>query len=175
MEEYQQLVAEVLTKEADKARAVGTIAQLTAADLAEAERHPGVVAARFGVTEETLRLLVARDADTALTACSDNLHSPHSAAGQPCKASFLKCLDCPCARALPHHLPIQAAARDLLQHKQNEMTALRWAQRLAYPFSQLEDLLDRAGAAAVQNARQQVTDTDRALVARLLNRELDHQ
>ncbi|MDT5348448.1 MAG: hypothetical protein QOH91_1735, partial [Mycobacterium sp.] len=39
----------------------------------------------------------------------------------------------------------------------------------------LEDLLDKAGAAAVQNARQQVTDTDRALVARLLNRELDHQ
>jgi len=120
-------------------------------------------------------LLVARDADTVLTACSDNLHSPHSTEGQPCKASFLKCLDCPCARALPHHLPIQVAARDLLQHKQNEMTALRWAQRLAYPFSQLEDLLDRAGAAAVQNARQQVTDTDRALVARLLNRELDHQ
>jgi len=27
----------------------------------------------------------------------------------------------------------------------------------------------------VHNARQQVTDTDRALVARLLNRELDHQ
>ena len=122
-----------------------------------------------------MRLLVARDADTVLTACSDNLHSPHSTEGQPCKASFLKCLDCPCARALPHHLPIQAAARDLLQHKQNEMAALRWAQRLAYPFHQLEDLLDRAGAAAVQNARQQVTDTDRALVARLLNRELDHQ
>jgi hypothetical protein len=120
-------------------------------------------------------LLVARDADTVLTACSDNLHSPHSTEGQPCKASFLKCLDCPCARALPHHLPIQVAARDLLQHKQNEMTALRWAQRLAYPFHQLEDLLDKAGAAAVQNARQQVTDTDRALVARLLNRELDHQ
>ena len=38
-----------------------------------------------------------------------------------------------------------------------------------------QDVHPKAGAAAVQNARQQVTDTDRALVARLLNRELDHQ
>lgn len=173
VQEYQQLVAEVLTKETEKARSLGTIAQLSAADLTEAQRNPAMVADRFGVSEEMLRLLVARDADTVLAGCSDNLNSPHSTRGQPCTASFLKCLDCPCARALPHHLPIQVAARDLLEQKRSEMTALRWAQHFSYPMSQLDNLLDHAGA-AVEQAQQNITDADRALVARLLNREFDH-
>lgn len=169
--EYQNLVADVLAAEALKARSIGTIAQLTASDLDQAQRDPASVAARFAVTEDTLRLLVARDADTVLAGCSDNHHGPHNA-GQPCTASFLKCLDCPCARALPHHLPIQIAALDLLTHKRQEMTALRWAQKFAHPAHQLENLLEQAGPAA-EYAAGSVTDADRTLVARLLNREFD--
>lgn len=75
--EYQTLVAEVLVAEAQKARKLGTIAQLSASDLALAQRDPATVATRFGVTEDMLRLLVARDADTVLAGCSDHLHGPH--------------------------------------------------------------------------------------------------
>lgn len=173
LDEYQGLVADVLTEETDKARAVGAIAQLTAADVAESVHDPSAVARRFGVDEATLRLLVARDADTVLAGCTDNLNGPFGPPGQPCRASFLKCLDCPCARALPHHLPVQIAARDLLNARRAEMTALRWAQRFAYPFTQLEDLLRQVGDDAVRRAAQQVGDTERDLVNRLLNRELD--
>lgn len=173
LREYQKLVADVLATEVDKARAVGTIPQLTAADLAEAHRDPATVAARFGVSEDMLRLLISRDADSVLAGCTDNLNSPHAPAGQPCRASFLKCLDCPCARAMPHHLPLQIAARDLLQERRTQLSALRWAQRFAFPFAQLDDLLDQAGPTAVERARREITDTDRDTVTRLLNRELD--
>lgn len=174
LHEYQQLVADVLVTEVDKARALGTIPQLTAADLAEARRDPAAVAARFDVTEPMLGLLISREADTVLASCTDHLNSPHSRPGEPCRASFLKCLDCPCARALPHHLPLQVIARDLLDHRRTQLTALRWAQRFASPFQQLEDLLDKAGAAAVTQARQHVSQADREVVARLLGKELDH-
>lgn len=169
--EYQTLVAEVLTAEARKARALGTISQLSADDLALAQHDPSAMAARFGVTEDTLRLLITRKADTVVAGCSDNLHGPHNP-GQPCTASFLKCLDCPCARALPHHLPLQIAALELLTGKRQEMPMLKWAQKFARPAQQLEDLLDQAGPAA-DTAADAVTDDDRILVARLLNREFD--
>jgi hypothetical protein len=149
LREYQKLVADVLAAEVDKARAVGIIPQLTAADLAEAHRDPATVAARFRVTEDTLSLLISRYADTVLAGCTDHLNSPHSPAGQPCRASFLKCLDCPCARAMPHHLPLQIVARDLLQERRTQLSALRWAQRFAFPFAQLDDLLDQAGPTAI--------------------------
>ncbi len=173
LREYQNLVADVLASEVNKARAVGIIPQLTAADLAEAHRDPATVAARFGVSEDMLGLLISRDADTVLAGCTDNLNSPHSPAGQPCRASFLKCLGCPCARAMPHHLPLQLVARDLVQERRTQLSALRWAQRFAFPFAQLDDLLDQAGPAAVERARREITDTDRDTVVRLLNRELD--
>ncbi|WP_331758143.1 hypothetical protein OG225_42275 (plasmid) [Nocardia sp. NBC_01377] len=173
--DYQQLVADVLTSEAGKARSLGAIAQLSVEDLEQAAREPGVVAARFGVSEAVLRLLVARDADTVLAGCTDNLNSPHTVSGRPCTASFLKCLDCPCARALPHHLPVQIAAHDLLDQRRTQMTALRWAQRFAYPFSQLDNLLTTAGTAAVDRARTEIGPTQRELVARLFDKELDHR
>ena len=120
-----------------------------------------------------LRLLISRDADTVLAGCTDNLNSPHSPAGQPCRASFLKCLDCPCARAMPHHLPLQIIARDLLEQRRTQLAALRWAQRFAFPLTQLDDLLDQAGPAAVERARREITDAHRDTVTRLLNRDLD--
>ncbi|MER5867652.1 hypothetical protein [Kitasatospora sp. NPDC002040] len=175
LREYQELVADVLEKEVVKAKSAGSIARMSEADLAEALRHPEAVARRLGVTTEMLRLLVARDADTVLAGCTDNLNSSHSPAGQPCRASFLKCLDCGSARAMPHHLPIQVVARDTIGERRTHMTALRWAERFAFPFNQLQDLLDQAGPAAVARAAGQATDADRELVRRLLDQELDHR
>lgn len=175
LREYQKLVADVLEKEVAKARAAGRIQQLSPADVAGALRDPEAVAKRFGVTTEMMRFLVARDADTVLAACADNLGSPHSSPGEPCRASFLKCLDCPCARALPHHLHVQVAARDMIGERRTQMTALRWAERFALPFAQLEDLLRRAGKRAEEQARTRVGMEERELVRRLLDGELDER
>jgi hypothetical protein len=68
---------------------------------------------------------------------------------------------------------VQVAVHDALEAKQAEVTPLRWAQRFALPHAQLTDLLDRTGAAAVQDARAHLTSDQRELVARFLNRELD--
>ncbi|MFD9452697.1 hypothetical protein ACFWBC_06365 [Streptomyces sp. NPDC059985] len=173
--EYQKLVADVLEKEVIKAQTVGGIRRLSEADLADAAKDLEKTAKRFGVTPAMMRLLIARDADTVLAACTDNLASDHSPPGEPCRASFLKCLDCGCARAMPHHLPVQIAARDMIAERRTQMTALRWAERFASPFHQLEDLLEKTGDAAVARARTKITDADRELVRRLLEGELDQR
>ncbi|MEU6451849.1 hypothetical protein [Streptomyces sp. NPDC046979] len=175
LREYQKVVADVLEKEVVKARTAGRIHQLSREDVAEALRDPEPVAKRLGVSTEMMRLLVARDADTALAACTDNTNSPHSPSGEPCRASFLKCLDCPCARAMPHHLAVQTVALDMIDERRTHMTALRWAERFALPFFQLEDLLRRAGERAVSKAREQAGDAERELVRRLLDGELDER
>jgi hypothetical protein len=106
--------------------------------------------------------------------CVDNTNSPHSPAGQPCQASFMLCLGCPCARATPQHLPLQVRLHDELLNRRAGMTPLRWTQRYALPFAQLEDPLQQAGPAAVADARAAATTADdRQLIARFLNRELD--
>lgn len=175
LREYQKVVADVLEKEVVKARTAGRIQQLSQDDVTEALRDPETVARRLGVSTEMLRLLLARDADTVLAACTDNKNSPHSPPGEPCRASFLKCLDCPCARAMPHHLVVQTVARDMIDERRTHMTALRWAERFALPFFQLEDLLQRAGMRVVNKAREQAGETEHELVRRLLDGELDER
>lgn len=175
LREYQKVVADVLEKEVVKARTAGRIQQLSREDVSEALRAPEPVAKRLGVSTEMMRLLVARDADTVLAACTDNTNSPHSPLGEPCRASFLKCLDCPCARAMPHHLEVQTVALDMIDERRTHMTALRWAERFALPYFQLEDLLKRAGKRAVSKAREQAGDAERELVRRLLDGELDER
>ncbi|MGR3869461.1 hypothetical protein ACUXZZ_12800 [Streptomyces graminifolii] len=175
LREYQKLVADVLEKEVTKARTAGRITRLSTADVAEALRDPETVAKRLGVTTEMMRLLVARDADTVLAACVDNENSPHSPPGGPCRASFLKCLECPCARAMPHHLPLQVVARDMIDERRTHMAALRWAERFALPFEELEDLIRLAGKRAEDRARAAVGQEERELVRRLLDGELDER
>ncbi|PZS22901.1 MAG: hypothetical protein DLM61_24990 [Pseudonocardiales bacterium] len=62
---------------------------------------------------------------------------------------------------------------DELERRKAAVTPLRWAQRFALPHAQLADLLGRAGAAAVADARPAVTAAERELVDRFLDRELD--
>jgi hypothetical protein len=77
--------------------------------LAHAHRDPASAAAEAGLTPETLHRLVTGAQGTALASCTDHQASPHAQLGDPCPASFLDCLDCGNARALPHHLPVQVS------------------------------------------------------------------
>lgn len=171
--EYQQVVGAALAEQAGKAAARARIGTLSEQDIADAREHPDQVADRHGMDPATLRRMLSGELDTVMGACIDHTNSPHTAAGQPCRASFMLCLSCPCARAMPTHLPAQVRVHDELERRKAAVTPLRWAQRFALPHAQLADLLGRAGAAAVADARAAVTVREQALVDRFLDRDLD--
>jgi hypothetical protein len=174
LDDYRKLVAEVLAAETAKARAIGRIAALSEQDLREARQDPEAAARRHKVDVTALKRLIVGDADTVLAGCADNTAGSFDPPGQPCTASFLRCLECPCARALPHHLPLQALTLDAIEARRTELTPLHWAQRFSRSHAQLTDLLDQAPEGAVDRARLQATSADHQLVQRLLSRELDH-
>ncbi|MER5889676.1 hypothetical protein ABT160_38115 [Streptomyces sp. NPDC001941] len=171
--EYRKVVAAALTEEVDKARVRGVMAVLTRADLERAETDAADVAAKYGIDAAVLKRMIAGELDTVMNACIDHRGSPHAPAGEPCRASFMLCLGCPCARALPRHLPVQALVHDRLADRRAEMTPLEWTRRFALAHTQLGDLLSRHDEVDLEDARANVTDTDRAVVTRFLNRELD--
>ncbi len=171
--EYQKVVAAALADEVDKARARGVMLALTAADLARAAADPATVAAEYGIDADTLKKMIAGDLDTVMNACTDNDAGPWSPPGEPCRASFMQCLECANARALPRHLPIQVGVYDALAQRRTAMPALAWVSRFAAPHARLADILDQHGEVAVADARAQMSCADRMLVERFLNRELD--
>ncbi|MFI7019298.1 hypothetical protein [Streptomyces sp. NPDC050164] len=171
--EYQKVVADALATEVAKAKVHGVMATFTENDLRRAQEEPEEVAAMCGVDVATLKRMIDGELDTVMNACADNTGGHHAPAGQPCRASFMQCLDCPCARALPRHLPIQVLVHDRIAERRAQLPALQWAQRFAAPHAQLADLLSRHSKTALDDARAAVTDADRALVTRFLDRELD--
>jgi hypothetical protein len=123
--EYQKVVAAALTEQVAKATARGRMHTLSSADIAEARQHPAEVAARYGIDEATLQRMLAGELDTVLGACIDHTSSPHTTAGQACRASFMLCLSCPCARATPSHLPVQVLVHDELEHRRSTIVRVR--------------------------------------------------
>jgi len=171
--DYQKVVARVLAEEVTRARATTLARTLTPQDAAAAQIDPQQVADRFGIDVATLKRVLAGELDTVLAACVDHTNSPHAPAGQPCTASFMLCLSCPCARAEPRHLPVQVLTLDALQRRRADLTPLQWAQRYAAPHAQLGDLLAQFPQTTIDAARRDATDEQRHLVRRFLNRELD--
>lgn len=171
--EYQKVVADALAEQVTKASTRNRLQTLTADEVAEARENPVEVARRHNMDAAVLQRLLAGELDTVLGGCIDNTNGPHTAAGKPCTASFMLCLSCPCARATPAHLPLQVLVHDRLEARKAAVTPMRWAQRFALAHSQLTDLLDRAGAVAVADARSVSTSADVELAERFLNRELD--
>ncbi|MFD7627547.1 hypothetical protein ACFV7Q_16160 [Streptomyces sp. NPDC059851] len=171
--EYRRVVADALEAEVAKARTRGLVTSLSAEDIRRAAADPEAVAAEHGLDVATLRRMLAGQLDTVLAACSDHTGGPHAPAGQPCPASFLLCLSCECARALPHHLTLQVLIHDRLAERRLQMDALDWARRFAGPHAQLADLLARHDGAVVADARGRIGAGEEALAARFLGRELD--
>ncbi|MEV8403849.1 hypothetical protein ACFT9I_01220 [Streptomyces sp. NPDC057137] len=171
--EYRKVVAQVLASEVDKARARGTVTVMSAQEVERARIDPVSVANELGLDPAVLKRMIAGELDTVLASCTDNKNGPHAPAGQPCPASFMLCLGCECARALPQHVPVQVLVHDRLLQRRDEMDVLRWAERFAGPHAQLADLLDQHDDATVTDARRNATASDRALADRFLNRELD--
>lgn len=171
--EYRKVVAATLADEVAKARTRGALAVMSARDVQRARTDPEAVAAEQQLDVTVLQQVLAKELDTVLAACTDNRHGPHGPPGAPCPASFMLCLGCECARALPHHLPVQVLVHNRLAERRGQMDPLQWAERFAAPHAQLADLLDQQDEAAVADARRGATDAERSLAERFLNRELD--
>ncbi len=174
--EYQRIVADALTEQVDKASTRAKMQALSSDEVSEAQRHPERVAKRHGMDTATLRRLLAGELDTVLGACvgyEQGQESTEVVDSGPCRASFILCLGCPCARATPAHLPMQVAVYDEMLIRKGDVTPLRWAARFAEGHARLSDLLSRAGNVAVEDARAAITEADRELARHFLERDLD--
>lgn len=111
--------------------------------------------------------------DTAVGACLDFTHSPFTPDGQACTASFLMCLACPNAVATPTHLPRLLALLDAMDNLAS-VSPSRFEQLYRGHHQRLKHLLSSSTTDVERAAARRATnDTDRALVERLLRRDLD--
>ncbi len=170
--DYQRIVAKTQQERVAEARASLKISVLNEAEITAAAKDPGPLAARLGVPRPTVELLLQGRLDTVLGGCTDNLNGPFNP-GSPCGASFLLCTACACAVALPQHVMAQVATLDALLERRNELPPLEWASRFGLPWARLSELLARQPAGVVDRARAAVDHETRAIVQRMLSRELD--
>jgi len=113
-------------------------------------------------------------ADTATASCSDYLHSPFSAHGSACRASFLLCLACTNAVITPRHLPRLAYLHRALDQLRAALPAAVWDHDWREHFARLSALKDSAFTAAEwTDALASAAAEDRAVIEALLHREFD--
>ena len=173
VKESQDIVREALNEEITKARSVQGIPVFTPGFMARADADPAAAAAEMGVDTMTLKRIIAREQDTVLASCADHLNSPHSEPGEACSASFLACLGCPNARALPHQLPVQVLVHEHLNALRANVPAQAWEHRFGEAFSRLTSLLGYYTPEDRGAARDRITPEDRHLTVDLLSGRLD--
>lgn len=169
---HQEVIASVLQAQVIEARAAIRVRTMTAEEVEAAADDLDGTARRMNLAPTVLRSLLSGQLTTVLAGCSDHENGPYTP-GTSCRASFLLCTACPCAVALPEHLPVQVATHDALLARRADLPALDWAERYGAPWARLSELMARQPAGAVERARESVTEDDWSAVFRLLNRELD--
>jgi hypothetical protein len=167
------VVADALRAEVDKARTRQRVPVLSADLLKRAEQDPDDVARQTGLPLSVLARLKSGEQDTALAACVDHLNAPGGETGAPCSKSFLACLDCENARALPHHLPVQVAAADRMSALRINMDPRTWQDRYGPRLAQLQDILSAYTAAELDQARGQLSGAQDLLLDDLFDGRLD--
>ena len=172
-EDSRRVVGAALRSEVDKARAAQWIPVFTADFLARAHRDLAGAAAEAGLEPQQLKQLMAGDQDTLLASCTDHLAGPHTEPGSPCTASFLECLDCENARALPHQLPVQIAAVDRISAMRGNLEPALWRVRFEPRLRQLHDVLGAYTPAEREQARTQVDDRHHTMIDELLDGKWD--
>ncbi|MFI0716383.1 hypothetical protein ACH4SK_38475 [Streptomyces inhibens] len=173
LEDSRRVVRQALDAEVAKARKAMEIPVFPRHLTDRAVHEPDAVAAEMGVDTATLPHILAGEQDTVLAACVDHHQGPLSPPGQACDLSFLYCLRCPNARALPHHLPAQLAAHDHLTALRTDLDVHEWQARYAETAARLTDLLNHYSAPERDAARHRIGQVERARVAALIAGELD--
>ena len=171
--ESHAIVAAALDDEVSKARDHARVPVFTQDFVDLARRDPHSAATQAGLSARELAGLIEGSQDTVLASCQDHLASPYAPPGVACSASFLACLDCANARALPHQLPIQLAAVDALEQLRPHLPAALWARRYAPRLDQLRDITAGFQPAEIDHARAGITDGHRQRFSDLLEGQWD--
>ena len=149
-------------------------ARVSGSEADAARTDPAPLAARLGVPEERVTTLLEGGLNTATAACLDMTRSPHEIdEGGPCTESFLACVECPNAVAMPDRIPRIVAARDALVVAARSSPAPVREQHYAHLVDAFDDLLCQVPEPEVKRARAAVTPVDIQVVTHLLNRRLD--
>lgn len=172
LKENQDVVRDVLVREAGRIRATHAVKFLTEAELRDAALTPGPLATKLGVTIPVLSDLLSGALDTVAAACVDHTNSPYSPVGLACSASFLMCLECPCARSEPRHIPVQAALAVALEDRRLGMDDASWDAQFGAAHARLTDLLTEQNA-DVSAAAATATTNQHEAIAALLDGHLD--
>lgn len=172
-EQSRIVVADALRAEVGKARRHQAVPVLSAALVELARTHPAQAAAQARLEPTNLKQLLAGEQDSVLVGCVDHHSGPYTDPGQPCTASFLACLDCENARALPRQLPVQIAAHDHLAALRQHQDPQTWQARYRTRLAQLDEIVGHYSAAEVERARAAVTATERRLVEELVDGRWD--
>jgi hypothetical protein len=173
LEESRGIVREALHAEVAKARQVQEIPVFTRGFLERAETDAAGAATEMGVDTPTLKRMLAGDQDTVLASCTDHHSPPHTPPGTACDLSFLHCLSCPNARALPHQLPAQVTAHDQLATLRANLELDEWDHRYGDAFARLTDLLRHYSGEDRDDARSRILPEERDRVTALLDGRLD--
>ncbi|MBT2527497.1 hypothetical protein J7E91_19225 [Streptomyces sp. ISL-99] len=133
----------------------------------------GLLVRETGLDPGTARRLGAGRLDTAVGACTDFAHSPFTPNG-PCTVSFLLCFACPNALSTERHLPRILYLHQAIEQLRATVSPAVWHADWAAHLARISDLLRRHTRTEEHAAlRQQLTDDDRRLIDRMLDRRLD--
>lgn len=171
--ESRPVVAAALQEEIDKARARQRVPVFTTAFIARFHHDPDGAAAEAGLGIAVVKRLLEGGQDTILASCTDHLSGPHAAPGQPCPASFLSCLDCRNARALPQQLPVQLAAAERIAALHPHVDPAVWNTRFRPRLDQLEEIVSTYTPAEREHARRNVTGGQQQMIGELLDGQWD--
>jgi hypothetical protein len=171
--ESRTVVAAALREQVGKARAQHAVPVFTAGFVARARQDPDAAAAEAGLAPGVLTEVITGMRDAAVAACTDHLAGPHAAAGQACPASFLICLECPNARALPHHLPVQLAVHDRIAALGAHLDPAVWRARYQLAAGALGEIIGHYTPAEQARARGGVTSRQEHLADELLAGRMD--
>jgi hypothetical protein len=167
------IVADALRGQVAKAQVRTAVTVFTPEFLEFALRDPERAAAEAGLDPTALKELIAGERDTVVTGCTDHRAGPHAPPGQPCPVSFIECLNCENARALPHQLPVQIETRDRIRGLRSHLPRMEWQARYEAAADQLDDVIGKYSKAEQDNARCDLDPQQRLLVDDLLAGRLD--
>ena len=168
--EGRVVVGDALREQVDAARASQPATVLTSTQVADAEGDLAAAAERAGLSAGLLAGVIDGRHDTVLAACIHGQQATSAAReGEgPCTLSFLACLDCPNARALPRHLPVQIVMADRLAGLAAHLDPPLWRTRYQPRLEQLAQILGCHTAAEQASARAAITPAHLALVDDML-------
>ncbi|PWI06886.1 hypothetical protein DIZ27_31225 [Streptomyces sp. NWU339] len=132
------------------------------------------VAKAAGIDRETAMNIVKGRLKTPVASCTDYENSDFGPVGKPCGVSFLLCFACRNAVATTRDLPRIVYLHQVIEGLRSTLTAAAWAADWQGHHARVSDFLSTHTS---QDGRAELvstlTETDRDLIDRMLDRRLD--